>query len=197
MTLAPGRAPRRTHVLLLFLLVLPTLLSAQFSGKDRRRGETMLEVTLDDIRRNFWDPTLKGVDLDSLETAGKAAIAAATSNAQINGIIAKIFLALDDSHTSFYPPTFAGRIELGWTGTPIGDSVYVVEVKPGSPADSAGLKVGDRILSVEGWGVERSRWYTLTYLIQTLQPRERLALVIQRGEEAPLQLDVPTIFIPG
>lgn len=190
-------ASRRARALLLFLLVLPALLSAQFSGKDRRRGELMLQVTLDDIRRRFWDPTLKGVDLDSLEAAAKADIAAATSNAQINGIIAKIFLALDDSHTRFFPPSFAGRLELGWTGLPIGDSIYVVEVKRNSPADSAGLKVGDRIVSVEGWQVERARWGTLIYVVRTLQPRDHLAMVIQRGEEAPRALDVPTTFIPG
>lgn len=177
--------------------LLPLSLPAQFNDRDRRRGETMLEVSLGDVKRYFWDEKAKGLDLDSLTAAGIAEIRAASSNAEINGIIARAFFALDDSHTKFFPPGFASRISLGWSALPMGDSVYVVDVKRNSPADSAGLRVGDRIVSVGRWQVERGRWADLMYVVKTLQRPAALPLTIQRGEEAPITLEVPTILVEG
>lgn len=184
-------------ILVALLEIAPAVLLAQFSGKDRTRGETMLRISLDDVRENFWDRDLRGLDLDSLERVAREEIRAATSNAQINGSIAKVFFALGDSHTHFFPPGFAGELKLGWTAAPAGDSIYVTKVDSLSPAATAGLKVGDRILTVDGWEVQRARWWDLLYLIRELQPRSSLALTIQRAEEPPLTLQVPATFIEG
>ena len=59
--------------------------------------------------------------------------------------------------------------------------VEVVYIKPGSPADLAGFRVGDRILSVEGRGIATPS--ELRLRVGTRRPGTEIMLKIRRGED--------------
>ena len=59
-------------------------------------------------------------------------------------------------------------------------AVLVLEVAEASPADNAGLKVGDLILAVDGEPIERDT--DLREWISEYEPGDRIALTVRRGQ---------------
>jgi carboxyl-terminal processing protease len=148
----------------------------------------MLRTVKDDIRKNYYDPTFRGADLDAL-FAG-AEIAAATSNGEIFGVIAQAVLDLDDSHTFFLPPVRANRTEYGFQMLAVGERILVSALKPRSDAEAKGLKVGDEVLAVNGYPPRRADLQKLAYVFYTLRPQPRIRLTVRtpRGEERNLDV---------
>ena len=187
-------------IAVLAILFLPARLAAQlhdFNQRDRDRGLTMLRVVARDLRKEFWDSTMKGVPFDSLVTVAEQEIRAATSYVQVNGAIARVVLALDDSHTRYWPPAGVYRIELGWVPYAVGDSVYLRHVEPWLMAPPFDVRIGDRLLAIDGWRVERRRLPDLLYLRKHLQPSGSMVLTLQRGEDPPRAVQVPVQAIQG
>jgi len=80
-----------------------------------------------------------------------------------------------------------GRVKRGWLGASVRDvgegdarSVMVVEVVAGGPAERSGVKVGDRLLAIQGKPVKRYR--QLLRRVALLPPGATVQLVIKRGE---------------
>lgn len=87
-----------------------------------------------------------------------------------------------------------GRVKRGWLGASVRDvgegdarSVMVVEVVAGGPAERSGVKVGDRLLAIQGKPVKRYR--QLLRRVALLPPGATVQLVIKRGERS-LQLSL-------
>ncbi|MBD0371900.1 MAG: hypothetical protein ICV60_13755 [Pyrinomonadaceae bacterium] len=177
-----------------FLLTFGSFSSAQaqsLSKEDRERARIMLESAKDDIKKNYYDPTFRGMDLEARFLEAKEKINKATSNGQMFGIIAQLMLDLKDSHTFFLPPPRAASVEYGWQMQMIGDKCYVVAVKPGSDAEAKGLKPGDLIQSVVGYTPSRDSLWVLQYLLYTLRPQGGLQVVAQSpGAAQPRQLEL-------
>lgn len=161
------------------------------SKEDRERAREMLESLKDDIKKNYYDPTFRGMDLEARFQAAKEKLNKANTNGQMFGVIAQVALDLKDSHTFFLPPARAASVEYGWQMQMIGDKCFVVAVKPGSDAEAKGLKPGDLIHTVAGYSPTRENLWILQYLIYTLRPQPGLQVVIQSpGAAEPRQLDV-------
>jgi len=109
----------------------------------------MLKVIRDDLKKNYYDPSFHGMDVDARFKTAEEKLKKATSLGQALGIIAQTLLELNDSHAFFIPPPRPERVEYGWYMQMIGNKCYVVAVKPGTAAEATGLKVGDEVLSVE------------------------------------------------
>ncbi|MCG8459143.1 MAG: PDZ domain-containing protein [Holophagales bacterium] len=61
---------------------------------------------------------------------------------------------------------------------------YVRQAVPGSPADRAGLKAGDRILAVDGEPLDFEDQYRWTaFLLHRARPGEEIRFQVSRGEE--------------
>jgi carboxyl-terminal processing protease len=105
------------------------------------------------IREGFYDAKLKGVDWSAAVARASADLAKATTPAEKNAVYDRLLATLGDSHTFRVPP---GRLpERGWgtTGLRIGqdgDGYAVKGVIPGSSAERAGMKLGDRVLEIDG-----------------------------------------------
>jgi C-terminal processing protease CtpA/Prc len=150
----------------------------------------MLKNIKDDIRKNYYDPTFRGINLDERFIAAVERIKQANSNGEIFGIIAKVLLDFNDSHTLFLPPSRSARIEYGWLMQMMGDKCYVTAVKPHSDAEAKGLKVGDLIQTVDGINPTRENLWVFYYLYNALNPRPGVKVTVQSPGEQPRQLEL-------
>lgn len=178
-------------VTLAILLFLSSTAPAQtLDNFNRERGRIMLENIKNQIKKNYYDPTFHGMDLEARFKAAEEKIKQATSLGQVFGIIAQALLDLNDSHTFFVPPTRTARAEYGWNMQMIGDKCYVLAVKPGSDAEAKGLKVGDMILSVSGYAPTRENKWKMDYLFNVLRPQPGLKVEAQSPDGRLRQLDI-------
>ena len=121
------------------------------------------------IREGFYDPKLKGVDWSAAVERASAELSKATTPAGRDAVYDRLLGTLRDSHTFRVP---AGRLpERGWgtTGLRIGqdgDGYAVKGVLPGSAAERAGMRVGDRVLEIDGvkYGKERVDFRDLVFV---------------------------------
>ena len=164
--------------------------SQSLSGQDRDRGLIMLKAARDDIRKNYYDPELRGIDLDARTKAAEERIKQAKSNGEVFGIIAQLLLDFNDSHTIFLPPQRAARIEYGWQVQTFGDDSYVIAVKPKSDAEAKGLKPGDKVISIDGVAPSRGNLWIYHYLYNVLRPRQIVNIEVQSPGEQPRQLEL-------
>jgi Periplasmic protease len=178
-------------------IFLALMLSAPFSYGQQRlssldvdRGRVMLKTIKEDLKKNYYDPRYHGIDLDDRFKTADETLKQAGSLGQIFGIVAKVLLDLDDSHTVFLPPERASRTEYGWQMEMFGDKAYVVAVKPGSDAESKGLKPGDEIHSVGGVHITRQNMWTFQYLYHALRPQPGMLLELIKPDGSQQKLEV-------
>ena len=175
--------------LLLFAsLCLPA--RAQSLSLDRDRGREMLKAIKDDIKKNYYDPSIRGMDLETRFRQAEEEVKQAKSLGQITAAIAQALLDLNDSHTVFLPPAQTTRVEYGWQMQMFGPACYVVAVKPGSDAEAQGLKPGDRVLSINNHTPTREDLWKMRYFYNVLSPQTGLSVVVQSPGAQPRPLNL-------
>jgi C-terminal processing protease CtpA/Prc len=174
----------------LVLFVASPAHSQSFSNQDRERGLTMLKTVKEDIRKNYYDPGFRGIDIDVRFKLAEDKMKLTKSNAQVFGIIAQALLDFNDSHTSFVPPQRSARIDYGWLMKTFGNDCYVTEVKPHSDADGKGLRPGDLVQSIDGIRPNRANLWVFYYLYYQLAPRPIVKMVVQSPGEQSRQLEI-------
>jgi carboxyl-terminal processing protease len=157
---------------------------------DRDNTRSMLRQIKEDLKKNYFDPNLRGMDLDARFKAAEEQVKGATSRDQLMAIVAQTLLDLNDSHTFFVPPSRAAKVQYGWEMRMIGDTAYVTAVKPKSDAEAKGLKTGDAVLQVDGVRPNRENIWKLYYRYYTLMPARGMRLVVQSPEGAPREVEV-------
>ncbi len=150
----------------------------------------MLGVVKDDLKKNYYDPSYHGMDPDASFKTADEKLRTATSLGQLFGVIAKVLMDLDDSHTFFIPPGRAARTEYGWQAQMIGDKCFVVAVKPDSDAANKGLKAGDQLVSVDGVTLTRQNMWTFQYLYHALRPQPGMRLQLIKPDGSRQQVAV-------
>ena len=168
-----------------------------FSGLDKQRVRGMLNVIKGEIKKNYYDPTFHGIDIDARFKEAEQKIDSVDSLSQGFGVIAQVLSEFNDSHLFFLPPPRPAHAEYGWQMLMIGDEAYVIAIKPGSDAESKGLKVGDRILRVDGFAPTRDNMWKMTYRYHVLRPQAGIKVVVQTGNEGPRELDLKAKIIEG
>lgn len=184
---------RRSFPVLIFIVLLGSThatFAQSLSSQDRERGVVMLKAVRDDIKKNYFDPAFRGIDVDARTTLAEERIKQAKTNAEVFGIIAQFLLEFKDSHTVFLPPQRNSRVEYGWQMQTFGDDCYVIAVKPKSDADAQGLKPGDKVLKVDGIAPNRDNLWFYYYLYTALAPRPVVRVEVQSPGEQPRQLEL-------
>jgi len=149
----------------------------------------MLRNLKDSIKKNYYDPEFHGINIDEAFKAAEEKIDEATSNGQIFGIIEKALMSLNDTHTFFLPPPHALRVSYDWQIQMIGGHCYILAVKPGTDAESQGLKPGDILHVVDGYKITRENFWSFNYLYNALQPKPQLSVVVQGPGEQPRRVN--------
>jgi len=134
-------------------------------SRDRvRLNQRVFDRVWSEVRRGYYDPTLHGVDWNAARATFRPQALAASDERGLYRIINAMLDLLDDGHAAASPPAavrrqeaqFARRAVMGLTlmrgETP--DDWTVERVRPGSPAEAAGVQMGWALNSVDGkpWG---------------------------------------------
>jgi len=158
----------------------------------------MLSAAKDDLKKNYFDPTLHGIDIDGRFKQAEARLKEATTRDQLIITIAQTMLDFNDSHTYFVPPSRAAQVEYGWKMQMVGDKAFVTDVDAGSHAEARGLKRGDLILSVDGHAPSRGNMWKMYYRYYSLMPASSIHLVVQTsGESRAREIDVAAKITRG
>lgn len=158
---------------------------------DRDSAITMLSAAKEDLRKNYFDPNLRGIDIDSRFKEAEARLKQATTRDQLLIIVAQTMLDLNDSHTFFLPPSRAAKFEYGWEMQMMGDKAFVTAVKPKTDAETKGLRRGDLIVSVDGYPPSRDNMWKMYYRYYALMPAKSIRMVVQSpGESQSREIEV-------
>jgi C-terminal processing protease CtpA/Prc len=181
------RFPRLAALLtsaLMAALLCASARAQSLSTLDRDRGRAMLETLRDDIRKNYYDPAFRGIDLDEHFRTAEEKIRQATSLSQVYAIVEQALMDFDDSHLYFIPPPSSSRYEYGWRMQMVGDKCFVTGVKPGSDGEKKGLQAGDQIVSVDGFEPTRDNHWKMLYYYG-LRPKRSVKLSVRKpgGEQ--------------
>jgi C-terminal processing protease CtpA/Prc len=145
-----------TSLILAGVFAVPALIDSSLAGEKYTTLTTaqILEMAGGveaDIKANYYDPKMHGIDLDKRFNEARAKIAAAKSQDEALLDIAAAVAALNDSHTHFTPPVRPYGVDYGWLMQPFGDTdCYVTGVRPESDAAAKGIKPGDQVTFING-----------------------------------------------
>jgi carboxyl-terminal processing protease len=157
----------------------------------------MLDQIEKDIKENYYDPSLHGVDLDKRfkEVRAKITVAKTQDDALLQ--IAAAVGVLNDSHTGFVPPVRPYSVDYGFRMQAVGDSdCYVTQVRQGSDAEAKGLKRGDRIVSINGLSLVRQDIHNVEYGYRVF-PQSGFHLNVRSPEGPEQALTVLAKVTPG
>lgn len=165
---------------------------------ERDRGVTMVRSVRHDLEKYYYDSTYHGLNLAAHFDSAIADINQSNSVSEIFGFIAGSLLPLNDSHTRFWPPAWRDEVEYPWELSMIGDTCYVIGLRPG--ADTAalgGLAVGDQILAMDKFAPTRRDFWKLEYLYRVLRPSPVVQFVARAPGGQPRRVTAHAKVIPG
>ena len=181
-------------------------------------SEKVFESAWSTVKENFFDPNLNGVDWSEMRSRYRPQAARANSTEQLAGIINQMLGELNTSHTHFYTSNepayyqiagifrqfllkdlkpFLPDGKLEYTGIGIyteqsDRKTFIKAIINGSPAEKAGLQVGDELLSVDG------RPFQAIQSFVGKAEREVPLLIKRKADADPQEITViPKIFNPA
>lgn len=149
---------------------------------DSSRVHAMLRQAYVEVKKNYYDPTFHGVDLDARFKEYDAKLNGVGSLGEGFRVIAAFMTGLHDSHLFFMPPGRAASFDTGYRMQMVGDHCFVTRVRPGSDAASK-VRPGDEVVKFNSFAVGRQDLHEMEYYFHTLAPSasEQLELKMPDG----------------
>lgn len=154
-------------------------------GNERFRMKSIAKTVADEIEKRYYDPSLKGVDWKAALEQAKQKIDNAKNVSEMLTAIYVMVDRLKDSHTHFLPPSVNVKLKYGFEAKPIGEDIRIYKISPNLPAAQAGLKIGDKIVGMNGHNAERFSFDTMLFYYRVLHPLPAWELLVQTGNNAP------------
>jgi C-terminal processing protease CtpA/Prc len=178
------------------LFLLSAMLSADlsfaqnFDRVDRDAAQTMLKDVSNDVSKKYFDANLRGLDWAAQVKKAQENIDKATDMGEAIAQIAGLLQLLHDSHTFFLPPGRANTVEYGWKFKIVGSQTYITEVRAGSDADRQGVHLGDEVLAINGFKVNRESAPLLKSAMEEYLPMSSVDVKLRdrEGHERQLRL---------
>ncbi len=186
---------RLLAVLLCLSPVLSPLLSAQDGmlpggHLDQERSHQMLRIARYEVRKNYYDPTLHGIDLDARFNIFDSALEKAQNVGAMFTLIAQFLDGFNDSHLFFEPPPRLSRYDPDFRMLAIGERCFVTDVRPNSRT-AALLHPGDRIIKLDGIPLTRRTIADAEYSSRLLVPRTDDKLDVVSPDGVARSVNVP------
>ena len=182
---------------LLVLVGLPALHAGGqgMSSFERGRARQILGSVSDQVSKHYYDPEFHGLDWEAKVRATQEEVEQATSFDVSLSHIAALLESLNDSHTYFVPPPKNYRLDEGWQYQMIGERCYVTQVRPGSDAETQGVKPGDEIQSLNGYHLNQNNIWKIknVYGLWRPQPDLHSSLIDQAGAERFVDFKAKTV----
>lgn len=171
----------------------------EMSSLERGGVLEMLQTVSREVSKHYYDRNLDGVDWNAKVKEAKERIERETQDTLAFGDIAAALEALNDSHTFFVPPRHSYRFDYGWQYQVVGDQCFVTHLRPGSDADSKGVKPGDEVVAINRFRPARDNLSEMKYILLTLRPQPDLTVRLRNpeGHERELQLATTVIQQPN
>jgi carboxyl-terminal processing protease len=156
----------------------------------------MLRKLRETLERYYYDTTYHGIDLERHVARTDSAIDRAATLPEMTAAIAEFLHVLDDSHTRFYPPGLRVSVDYGWRWQIIGEECLVAEVKEKADAAAKGLRVGDRVLAIDGIRPTRQNISLIGYVYFSLSPRPGMRVVVDHADGQRAELVIASDMRP-
>lgn len=186
---------RRFALVLLALIVTVRAASTGLPSDEIATARSILDRIHDVVRANYYPREKIDARFDAACSSADQAIAQAGDLNSAYASIADAVMSVDP-RIRFYPPLRSARADYGWRWRLIGDAAYVAQLDHVGDAAVKGLKLGDKILSVEGLAIDRSSYEQLYYFFNTLAPRPGLHVMAQSPGAEPRLLEIATTVRP-
>src|SRR5579859_1488580 len=183
---------RRFHAafLLILLVTCTRPLLGQSIELKRQLAKAMLESTCKRIQKEYYDPSMHGLDWKNLTAQAEKYIDTAQTQEQMTSAIYRLVDMLQDSHTLFIPPQYSKRPFFGFQAKAFGDDILIYKFTKDSAAEQAGLQLGDRIIAVNGFKADRQSFDRMMTFFRVLAPVAAMDIVYARGKDAPKTMHV-------
>ena len=135
-------------------------------SRDRvRMNARVFDTVWSTVRRQYYDPGLKGLDWNAARETFRPQAVAAPDDHSLYRVVSGMLDLLDDEHAGAISPAVARRQDQLRTRRAVmgvslarqdGDQWRIDSVRAGSPAEEAGLQPGWVLQTVDGqsWGVD-------------------------------------------
>jgi C-terminal processing protease CtpA/Prc len=160
------------------------------SKDDRAMYKQMLGNLRKDLAENYYDKGFRGKDLSQLFQNAAEKVAAATTTAEAVDSICGTLFEFGDSHTRFFTPPRAIRVNYGWTLAAVGDAPLVMWVDPASDAAKQGLAPGDRVLAVNRFLPSRENLWQILHYYRVIRPQAQQHLVVRKPDGTERAFDI-------
>jgi carboxyl-terminal processing protease len=144
----------------------PTATAAEGSPERAALNARVYDAATDWIATHYYDPAFNGRDWPALAAAARERAVAQPTEPGFYAELSALVDGLGDRHTAVTSPTARARLEAARTGrsaagygfsvTRRGERFFVTQVRPDSPAAEAGVKIGWRLVRVNGSDAFRS-----------------------------------------
>lgn len=175
-----------------FILLAAAGASGQgFDNIERDRTKAMLKNIKNEIKKTYYDPNFRGIDLDARFKKAEDRLGQVTSASQAFGVIAQALIDFNDSHLYFNPPPTTLKVQYGYHYQMIGDKCFITAVKPKSDAEAKGVKIGDQVIAIEGFRPSKSELWKVQYFYNVVSIREKVKLtLLSPGAAEPRDVEV-------
>jgi carboxyl-terminal processing protease len=165
-----------------------------FTDLERGRALQMMDTISSDVKKHYYDPHFHGVDWDMRVAEAKDRIKKSTSQNAVLSHIAGALDSLHDSHTFFLPPSRPYVHDYGVQFQMVGDKCFVTRVRPGSDAETKGIKPGDQLLAINGFEPTRDNLWQMEYVFHTLRTQLSLKLDVRSPAGNQRQVEAAAKF---
>jgi carboxyl-terminal processing protease len=150
----------------------------RISRLDRERAELMLRIIRQTLKKNYYDPSFHGVDMDAEYNRYEHFLKSAHTLSEAFGLVSDYLDALRDTHTYFVPRNGPERFGYGFRMRMVGDRCLITDVRPGSDA-AAKLQPGDELLRVDHEAVTRQNLAELRQHLKSVATRDELQMSVR------------------
>jgi carboxyl-terminal processing protease len=157
----------------------------QALSKDQREQISgILKTAYTEVQKRYYDPKFHGLDWDARFREFSERVGSARTMNEGFQMVALFLDGLKDSHTYFLPPARMQHIDTGYGLEILGDDCFVTRICPKTDAELK-LHVGDQVLEMNGFKVNRQDFHTMAYYLWFLAPQKSYELLLRSpsGEE--------------
>ncbi len=178
-------------VLLFFSIVFFTqITSAQNLNDERIVHRNILRTMKNEIKEHYFDPTLRGIDIEDEANKAGELIKKANSVEEMNGILFGFLLLFNDPHLVLMPAKNEYKTDYGWKMMFIGDKTFVTQVDEDSDAMKKGVRSGDQVYMFDGFIPTRNELWKLIYTYEFLNPKALVNIIIIKPNGKKFRVEV-------